>query len=181
MQITPVNNNTNFGALKSVHVDGAEFTKYPKTAKEILKKIKADKTFTDFFERWDTDIVLHSRKSCNNDVASVMFFYRELPTGNKFVDFFKKLFTEAKHISHDEYGYNFEEAVKALNEHVADANRGVLHGQIHYVNSEADKIAAEKAAKAAEKAEKAAQKAAEKRGQKITQAELDAYIKDMIN
>lgn len=176
MQIAPVNNNTNFGALKSIRVEGKQFKNHPEIAKELVERIKANKDMMGFFDRWDTNVVLDSRKAYGNqDKASIIFFYKELPTGNKIVDFFRK-FKESKHISQDGLGWSFESAIENLKEYF---DNGGLISQIHYVNGAADKAAVEKAAKLAAKQEKAAQKAAEARQRTGAQAELDDLIKDM--
>ena len=176
MQITPVNNNTNFGALKNIQIVGREFHKRPEVAKQILERIKANKDMANFFDRWDTTVVLDARTAYGNqNKASIIFFYKELPTGNKLVDFIRK-FKDSKHISQDGLDWSFEGAVKNLMEYF---DNGGLISQIHYVNNEADKVIAERAAKMKAIKEELAQKEAELQSRAAARSELDDLIKDM--
>ena len=178
MQITPVNNNnnTNFGALKNIRIEGREFHKRPEVAKQILERIRANETMTDFFKRWDTDVVLNASNIYGNQVkTSIVFLYRELPTGNKFIDFLRK-FKDSKHISQESMDWSFDGAVKNLMEYL---DQGTLMSQIHHVNSEADKVLADRAAKMKVIKEELAKKEAEIQSRTAARSELDDLIKDM--
>ena len=175
MKINPVN-NTNFGALKNIRIEGKDFKKSPEVVKELLEMIRNNKDMSGFFDRWDTNIILNSRKVYLNQYqASIMFVYRELPTGNKIIDFFRR-FKGSKLISQNKICWDFEGAVENLKTYLY---QGGLISQIHYVNNEAEKKAAAKAAKLAAKQEKVAQKIAEVRQKTDAQSKLDNLIKDM--
>ena len=174
MQISPIN-NTNFTALRSIKVEGAEFRRRPEFATSILEKVKSNKTITDFLNRWDTSILLKSSNLDAKKVAGIAIFYKEKNTGNFFKDLFNRL-KESKYIDQTDYDYDFKEAVSNL---IKRLDNGGLISQINYINEKADVNLAEKKAKKVKETKIDNINVTTESKRLLEQSRLDKMIEDM--
>lgn len=137
MQVMSINNNSNqsFGALKSIHINGDTLKRHSEYTDRIISAVKNDPKVADFFKKWDGDMILISRKFNASSEVTASIYYRDLPLKNKVANFIKSLkdmFKAPKKIGCSGYGLNLEEAVLDLEKSVKE--RGVLRGQIDYIN-----------------------------------------------
>ena len=180
MQISSINSydNTNFKALKGVHIESKKFKTYPEEASKVLKAVSENKRFQEFCDRWDVKIGLNNRIVNYMDVTDLYFFHKATKKPG-IVNAIRSLFSKYKQFYISGYGYDVKDSVNELNKAITE--HGVLDGQIKYVNGVADeKIARLSERNAAKKALKA-QKAADKGEAEKQKDKLNTLIDNMVD
>lgn len=180
MQISSVNNydNTNFKALKQIHIDGKCFKKCPNEAKNVLQVVKDNKNFQEFCNRWDVKLGLGNCQYGYTKESSLFIFYKSIKKSG-FINSMRSFFGKYKKVQISGFGDDFAGSVKDLNKKIVE--EGVLNGNLEYANRVADLEATKKLEKTnARKALKAQRTAASEDARK-QKDELNAVIKDMLN
>ena len=83
MQVQSVNNqNTKFGALKNVEIQGRFLKKNPQVSKSVLEKLKSNEVFQKFAEKHDVNLVLKSYDDGLKTIGAA-FFYKKVAEKRK--------------------------------------------------------------------------------------------------
>lgn len=182
MNISPVSNNqnnTNFGALKSLKFIG-EFKKSPIAQEKILNAFEASSSLQKFCKKFDVNIVFRAFKDERNNMQSAMaVFYKEIADGSKtFMQKIKNAFKKNDPIiiyASDMFAFTTEESANVMARSLSK-NLGIFD----YKVSELEKIQAQKKFEIDAKIAQEDQIKSQHRTNRAKQLEVDERIRNMI-
>lgn len=182
MNISPISNhqnNTNFGALKSLKFIG-EFKKSPIAQEKILNAFEASSSLQKFCKKFDVDVVFRAFKDERNNMQSAMaVFYKKISDGSEtFMQKIKNAFKKNDPIiidASDMFAFTTEETANVMARRLS-SNCGIFD----YKVSELEKIQTQTQFEIDARIAQEEQIKIQQQANKAKQLEVDERIRNMI-